>query len=196
MREPGVARSEGAGEAAISRSVRIGMRAAVALASALLLGGAANADPPSTTPPFAGLSVRLELPPAERAWKAPPWDLRLFSFLAERALEVVVLDLRVVRTGGDDAGEPGCRGNLRTAEPGAVLMQFRNRYLVIDALDAGAPYAFCQPTRDGFRLFGFFFVEPPPELASLETWTLHPVAVAPDAATLSTRALKADRRKR
>ncbi len=123
------------------------------------------------------LRAEILLPAVERPFTAGPDSgiATLVTFLDRHEGEVVLLDLRV-RSGEAAAG--ACRGNLAAVEPGEVLLRLPpNLLVIIEPLVRGAPFAFCHETRDGWRLSAFVFIEPPPEVASLRSWTLHPVVV-------------------
>ncbi len=138
---------------------------------------------PPTTERLAALATTLVLPPAAEAFAHTPTPAqeRLIQFFEAHTGEVVLLDLRVRLA--EPPSEPACAGNLTSPEAGELLLRLgANRLLVLER-DPAVRTTFCQPTLEGFRYAGPVFVEPPPPLASLESWTLREVPV--DALTLS-----------
>ncbi len=141
-------------------------------------------------PAFAG---ELRLPPADRAFETAAGrdGAALAAFLEETTGLTVYLELAVRRA--EPGVDPACTGNLVSVEPGEILLRFDNLLVAVGDLAAGTPHALCQPDDVGFRLRGFFFVEPPPPMASLTSYRLRPVAVDPLAANRSVACLSGKR---
>ncbi len=140
---------------------------------------------------LAALAVALDLPPAEEAFarEPSPEEETLAAFLRRRQGEVVLLDLRVRLS--EPPPEPACRGNLTALEPGELWLRLTGPRLVILDRDPAVRLADCRPTGDGFAYSGFVYVAPPPEVASLRSWTLREVAVDALTASLTRRCLTA-----
>ncbi len=140
-----------------------------------------------------GFSGEIALPLAERAFTtAESGDEPAFrEFLEVNAGLVVYLELDVRRA--DAPEEPACIGNLVAVEEGEILLRLPAGLVVVEDLARGAPFASCQPDFDGFRLRGFFFLEPPPPVASLPTYRLVPTVVG---ALLANRSILCLRRQR
>ncbi|HFD16353.1 MAG TPA: hypothetical protein ENJ38_08630 [Rhodospirillales bacterium] len=141
-------------------------------------------------PAFAG---ELRLPPADRAFETAEADdgRALAGFLEETTGLTVYLQLAVRQA--EPAVDPGCTGNLVSVESGEILVRFDDLLVAVGDLATGAPHALCQPDEEGFRLRGFFFVEPPPPVASLLSYRLRPVAVDPLSANRSVACLSGKR---
>ncbi len=145
---------------------------------------------PAASDRLPGFSGEIALPPAERAFTAAETgdDAAFRDFLETHEGLVAYLELDVRRA--EAPAEPACVGNLAGVEEGEMLLRLPATLVVVEDLASGAPQAFCQPDFDGFRLRGFFFIEPPPPVASLRAYRLVATKVDALVANRSLRCLR------